>query len=663
MSTARNLFRSAFTLTLIACHSDSTGLQGEKIGAKPPPAPVNVSFPLIDKVVYVSYRYKPTGDLFTVDVRTLAKQRIASNGEDPRCPSVAPDGKGLAYLTDGGLVIVSASGAKTVSGQGCPLWSADGARVLSKGGRDGSGEQLRVYSSSGDMLSQQATGKYIGGTAWSPDGKRIAYTGCVVDNYDCVGPSRLFVVPWDTLNSQATRTVADGFGDVSYSPTGAEIAFLCSPQDLCIVPEASGPVRHFGRVSTQSLDWSAARNVIAYVCAGVICIVDPATGNTTPTNTRARTLRWAPDGGGILFQNLPNDVFAINADGSNLRNLTRDRGWDDLGGWTPLTTGAGSAAVSPQTFPVSATALDDEDILYEGNARFEAARLQLVHSDGSHNRRLFNAELQEDCPSISPDRRVVAFSSLGLWVAAVDGSSELEVSDSSHAAYIAGPDACPVWSPDGKHLAWGHRTDVYTWELLVADLDPVRVQRLDSTDRISNVQWSADGSTIYYARSVTNPQPGDYDRLWSATLGGSPSAFGNPDWSILAVAPDGRLAIQCGTKICVSDANGTNAVAIADGGYPLWSPDGTRIAYVVYNPLNASDTEIRLIRPDGADQRTLTAREDFPSWLSWSPDGAALSFEVPSRNVGVVSLADGKVRQLSSEFGGIPSWTFRRMPY
>jgi Tol biopolymer transport system component len=90
-------------------------------------------------------------------------------------------------------------------------------------------------------------------------------------------------------------------------------------------------------------------------------------------------------------------------------------------------------------------------------------------------------------------------------------------------------------------------------------------------------------------------------------------AYGG-DWSpdrsrIVFASPSGE-----GSGVYVMDADGTNRVRLAAGSSPVWSPDGSRIAFV-------SADGVTVMNTDGSDTRALTAGVD----PTWSPDGARLA--------------------------------------
>ena len=142
---------------------------------------------------------------------------------------------------------------------------------------------------------------------------------------------------------------------------------------------------------------------------------------------------WSPDGSEIAFHGDPNEsgvfeIFVMDADGSNPRQLT------DLGGtnWDP--------AWSPDGATLVFSHLDDIWHLY------------LVNADGSNLRELADAG-DGWKPAWSPDGSRIAFASdrTGKWA--------IYVVDSTGAA--AHPvtlgvtnDLEPVWSPDGSQIAF-----------------------------------------------------------------------------------------------------------------------------------------------------------------------------------------------------------------
>jgi Tol biopolymer transport system component len=136
-----------------------------------------------------------------------------------------------------------------------------------------------------------------------------------------------------------------------------------------------------------------------------------------------------------------------------------------------------------------------------------------------------------------------------------------------------------------------------------------------------------------------------------------------PVWS-----PDGsRIAFERQNGICVYDLCGIDVyVMAADGSdvhqvkgtssaldyaaVPEWSPDGTRIAYLLGDYTRLPN--IRIMTPDGTDIADLGVTA---SQAIWSPDGTAIAFTAPSPGptapIVVVSATGGRPVELVNRPG------------
>ena len=158
-------------------------------------------------------------------------------------------------------------------------------------------------------------------------------------------------------------------------------------------------------------------------------------------------------------------------------------------------------------------------------------------------------------------------------------------------------------SPDGSRVAYStcrHSTGS-NFELMVSDLDGTETRRLTDNRHVDNYPvWSPDGARIAFISSRAEQEehdPASY-RLYTMAADGS-------DVRLLAPSADDP-----------SFAAGPHP--------PRWSPDGERLAFVVYE--YDGDWEVgRSVYTVGADGSGLTKVADTVSGPAWSPDGERIA--------------------------------------
>lgn len=209
-------------------------------------------------------------------------------------------------------------------------------------------------------------------------------------------------------------------------------------------------------------------------------------------------------------------------------------------------------------------------------------------------------------------------------------------------------DEKPVWSPDGKRLAFISRFSANTRNLFVMDPEApgqsinVAVQVTHYTDGgyLGEPVWSPDGTRIAFVRGVDE---GSRSVLVANSDGTTVTPVTvaehgqHPSW-----APDsGKIAYSFGKQVFVENADGSGIaapLANAAGKEPSWSPDGSRIAFEV-----KEFGEFGIATASGLGAAALVPSNAQWSFPSWSPDGGRLAYRVMNNNEGYLSIvnADG----------------------
>jgi Tol biopolymer transport system component len=218
---------------------------------------------------------------------------------------------------------------------------------------------------------------------------------------------------------------------------------------------------------------------------------------------------WSPDTFKILFMSnrIPDtsftarfQIYVMNSDGSNVSQLTFPNPARDSTGHVKDTTSNYHPAWSP----------DGTKIAF-GSSRDTNPQIYVMDPNGSNVVRLTHNSAADGQPAWSPDGTKIAFATDR------DGNNEIYVMNANGSVQVnltnnAGSDLAPAWSPDGTKIAFqsNRQTDFAVWVMNADGSNPTRLTTPSTPNGAPS--WSPDGTRIAYE------QGGD---LWVMNVDGS----------------------------------------------------------------------------------------------------------------------------------------------
>jgi len=227
------------------------------------------------------------------------------------------------------------------------------------------------------------------------------------------------------------------------------------------------------------------------------------------------------------------------------------------------------------------------------------------------------------CPAFAPDGRSLAYGSFD-GEGPVNRDSAVVIADVADDGTVADrltidvgdglPPPCPVWSPDGRQIAFGvPRTSPVNPETSAAGSEVWLVTVEDGRITVladllaTDLEWSSNGDLLAIASGADERTPGN--RLH-----------------------DGRIHLYEPSSGVMRSLEGTLGAI-----FLTWSPDGRRIAYATIanttGDSDDSDTELRVVDIETGEQEVLTAKYHAFHGIGpvWSPDGETIAYQRESR--------------------------------
>lgn len=266
-------------------------------------------------------------------------------------------------------------------------------------------------------------------------------------------------------------------------------------------------------------------------------------------------------------------------------------------------------------------------------------------------------------PRWSPDGTQLAFAmdvagNTDIYTVHPDGTSLTRLTNHPDSDYA------PAWSPDGTRIAYFSAANDTSASLYVLDVNgqsSAEIVALPAAASQTGPAWSPDGSLIAYGAAAKShgavqiwtvaPDGSSRTPVTPATTDGTPAWARDPLWS-----PDGtRIAYLSaipygGWALMVTNLAGTDTMTVAQSSQgamePAWSPSGAQFAYM---KAAGSTYEIFRINADGTNDTALIPSAGSGEFdPAWTPAGRSILFTDLSGSLTDVSVvnADGSFPQM-----------------
>jgi hypothetical protein len=255
-----------------------------------------------------------------------------------------------------------------------------------------------------------------------------------------------------------------------------------------------------------------------------------------------------------------------------------------------------------------------------------------VNPDGTGKTQLTNNSGYDARPAWSPDGSKIAFVccsefSAEVWVMSATGANPVQLTENVGYVHSA------AWSPDGSRIVYGRVLpgSSVRMELRAVNADGSGDAEILETAIAFDPSWSPDGTKIALAHtSFCSPSVCFQTQIATVKPDGSELTYLRecvdlaPDWSPNAA----KIVFESENTLVTMNADGSGqsspcSGAAPAGESPVWSPDGTKIAFL-HRP-SGDAWEIHTANPDLTGEQEVTeiapplVNPGPPRGLDWQP--------------------------------------------